>query len=78
MSEENNVGPVEAPATPDLKVVDLENVIRIIDAAARRGAFQGSELSGVGQVRDRIESFVNFVKPTEEVPSESTDETPAE
>lgn len=75
MSEEN-IGPsenVEAPATPDLKVVDLENVIRIIDAACRRGAFQGNEMTGVGTVRDKIEAFVNFVKPVEDTATETTE-----
>jgi hypothetical protein len=44
-------------------VVDLQNVVQIIDAAAERGAFRGNELASVGSVRDRIDAFVKAVSP---------------
>lgn len=60
MSEEQNTG---------INIIDLQNVVKIIDAAAERGAFKGNELSSVGVVRDRIATFVIANMPQEEVPA---------
>jgi hypothetical protein len=61
MSEtiENTTG----PKVPEIGIVDLQNVVQIIDAAAERGAFRGNELASVGSVRDRIDAFVKAVTP---------------
>ena len=48
---------------PTIQLVDLANALRIIDVAAQRGAFQGSELSQVGAVRDKISAFLNAIAP---------------
>lgn len=37
---------------------DLAIAINIIDVASKRGAFEGKDLSTVGQVRDRIQAFL--------------------
>lgn len=58
--------------TPGINIIDLQNAVKIIDAAAERGAFKGNELSSVGVVRDRIASFVLANMPQEEVPAEET------
>ena len=34
--------------------VDLQNIINIIDVCTKRGAFQAEELSGVGQLYDKL------------------------
>lgn len=59
---------VETTATeqPSIQLVDLANALRIIDAAAERGAFKGPELSQVGAVRDKIAAFLNAVAPQQE------------
>lgn len=67
MSEEQNTG---------INIIDLQNVVKIIDAAAERGAFKGNELTSVGVVRDRIASFVVANMPKEEVTPEA--ETPVQ
>lgn len=56
---------------PELTVTDLANIRAIIDVAVRRGAFGASEVSGVGTVFDKLNSFLNAVAPqkTEEQPS---------
>jgi hypothetical protein len=69
----------QAPAEnagPTINLVDLQNVLRIIDAAAERGAFKGNELSVVGQVRDKISTFLEAVLPKEE-PKAEAEEVPA-
>lgn len=60
-----------------ISIADLENVIQIIDVASTRGAFKGNELSAVGGVRDKIEAFIQAVKPTENHSQEtSSSDTP--
>lgn len=51
---------------PQLGVVDIQNCLQIIDVASRRGAFQGNELSQVGQVRDKLATFIDSVLPKNE------------
>lgn len=48
---------------PDLTVTDLNNIRAIIDVAVRRGAFGAAEASGVGQVFDKLNMFLNAVNP---------------
>lgn len=61
---------------PNINLIDLQNALRIIDAAAERGAFRGSELTSVGGVRDKLAAFLETVLPQEEqVPEE--EEAPA-
>ena len=52
--------------TSGINIIDLQNAVKIIDAAAERGAFKGNELSSVGVVRDRIAVFVQANLPAEE------------
>jgi len=37
---------------------DIENVVKIIDAASQRGAFKGNELTAVGTVRDKFAAAI--------------------
>ena len=68
MSE--TVTETEKPAVPQIGVSDLQNALRIIDAAAERGTFKGHELTTVGTTRDRFAAFISAVAPekTEEAP----------
>jgi hypothetical protein len=55
-----------------INLVDLQNVVRVIDAAAERGAFKGNELTIVGGVRDKIVAFLAQHLPAES--NENVDE----
>lgn len=59
---------------PELSVSDLQNVRILIDTAVRRGAFGASELSSVGAVFDRLNTFLNAVSPQQP----TDDEQPTE
>lgn len=61
MSEATNAATTaEAAAeTPTINITDLQNILKIIDAAAGRGAFRGDELSAVGSVRDKLAKFLD-------------------
>jgi hypothetical protein len=51
------------PTAPQLSIQDLQNLRAVIDLAVRRGAFGASEVSSVGQVFDRLNTFLNAVAP---------------
>lgn len=69
----------ETETGPSITVTDIANALRIIDAAAERGAYRGAELSQVGAVRDRLASFIAAVTPVAETAAEAEpDEVPEE
>lgn len=84
MSEEANTQ--EAPATepennePQISLADFSAALQIIDACTQRGAFRGEELSSVGQLRDRINAFVQHHAPSKEegAAEEATEEVAEE
>lgn len=51
------------PTQPELTITDLQNIRSVIDVAARRGAFAGAELTSVGNVFNRLDTFLNSVAP---------------
>lgn len=55
---------------PIINVSDLELMVQIIDTCSRRGAFEGKEMAGIGEVRNRIVSVVNSYT---EKPADETD-----
>jgi hypothetical protein len=73
MNEENqqSVENTTQNANPQLTIQDLQNLRAVIDLAVRRGAFGASEISSVGQVFDRLNTFLNAVAP-------QTDPAPAQ
>lgn len=58
-------------AAPQIGINDLHNVVKVIDAAAERGAFKGNELTAVGQVRDKIANFLAAIPTNEEVAADA-------
>lgn len=60
-NQEENTQQPAAPSQPELTISDLTNLRSIVETAVRRGAFQASELSAVGSVYDRVNTFLNAV-----------------
>lgn len=61
--------------TSNLTVNDLINIKNIIDVASARGAFRGEELSAVGEVYNKLATFVaSIAEVVEESESDSDDE----
>jgi hypothetical protein len=50
-------------ASPELTIIDLQNLRQIIDLAARRGAFQAAEMTAVGTVFNKLDSFLSAISP---------------
>lgn len=69
-----------AAEQPTIGIVDLQNALKIIDAAAERGAYRGNELTAVGAVRDKIQAFLDALPKEEgaEGAEGESPETPAE
>jgi hypothetical protein len=65
---------------PEITLNDFSAIIRIIDVASRRGAFEGKELSSVGNVRDKVEAFLSFYAPKQDGEGEAAaaEEAPTE
>ena len=55
-----------------LTVQDLAGLVSIIDVVSQRGAFRGEELSGVGQMRERLVAEVQ--EQGQEVPQPAAEE----
>jgi len=50
---------------PELNIADLQNIRAVIDTAVRRGAFGAGEATAVGNVFDRLNTFLNAVAPAQ-------------
>ena len=52
---------------------------QIVDLATQRGAFRANELTQVGQVYDKLNNFLSFIKEQQEAQAEAEgDESPEE
>ena len=56
----------ETENKPEITLNDFSAIVRIIDVASRRGAFEGKELSSVGNVRDKVATFLSFYAPKQD------------
>tara|TARA_Y100000004_G_scaffold127265_1_gene143274 strand:- start:2655 stop:2942 length:288 start_codon:yes stop_codon:yes gene_type:complete len=70
----------ETDNKPEITLNDFAAILRIVDVASRRGAFEGKELSSVGNVRDKVEAFLSFYAPKQDGEGEEAapEEAPAE
>jgi hypothetical protein len=55
-----------APAAPDLTINDLQALKTIIDVSCQRGTFKANEMASVGQVYNRLTTFLDHVAPAKE------------
>ena len=82
VSNEEAVNQDEQPGTPieSISLRDLDQIAQIIDLATQRGAFRGGELSTIGQLYDKLATFLNSVKEQQEAAKEAAEaeEAPVE
>jgi hypothetical protein len=62
VKEEVAANGAEAQA-PDLTINDLQALKTIIDVSCQRGTFRANEMASVGQVYNRLTSFLDHVAP---------------
>ena len=68
---EDQTETTEAQAVAAISLNDLQIMVNIIDLCTKRGAFQGDELLPVGQIREKL---VTFVKANAPAQAEAADE----
>jgi len=75
VSNEEAVNQDEQPGTPieSISLRDLDQIAQIIDLATQRGAFRGGELSTIGQLYDKLATFLNSVKEQQEAAKEAAE-----
>lgn len=64
MKEDTNTSETETQTT-GLSINDLITLRRIVEIASERGAFRAPELTAVGQVYDRMNSWLAGVLPAD-------------
>tara|TARA_B100002019_G_scaffold259653_1_gene245193 strand:+ start:244 stop:543 length:300 start_codon:yes stop_codon:yes gene_type:complete len=67
----NNPANPANPSAPELTVTDLQALKTIIDVACSRGTFKAAEMTVVGNTYNRLEQFLNAVKPAEQKAGEA-------
>lgn len=56
----------EQKSSPELTIVDLQNLKSVIEVCARRGAFQAQEMAAIGTVFNKLSTFLDAVAPKQE------------
>jgi hypothetical protein len=51
------------PQTTGLSIQDIQNLLIVVDLATQRGAFRAAEMSQVGSLFDRVNTFLTSVAP---------------
>ena len=57
---------------------ELAVLAQVVDLATQRGAFRANELTQVGQVYDKLNAFLTFIREQQEANAESEGETESE
>ncbi len=84
MTDENMTNEVEENAQeqqvpPSLGLGELGTLLQIVDLATQRGAFRGNELTQVGAIYDRLNSFLSYIQQQQEANAEEgAEEAPAD
>ena len=52
----------EAGIPESINLSDLGTLLQIVDVATQRGAFRGAELTQVGAVFDKLNTFLSYVQ----------------
>ena len=75
-------GQENAPEVPEsIGLNELAVLAQIVDLATQRGAFRANELTQVGAVYDKLNSFLTFIKQQQEerdAAEGGSDDSPAE
>ncbi len=51
----------EGSVPESISLQDLQLLLQIVDLASSRGAFRGAELTQVGAIFDKLNSFLSFI-----------------
>lgn len=66
----------EASVTPEsISLQDLQVLLQIVDLASSRGAFRGAELTQVGAIFDKLNSFLSFIAAQQQAAKEQAEQS---
>lgn len=66
----------ETSATPEsISLQDLQVLLQIVDLASSRGAFRGAELTQVGAIFDKLNSFLSFIAAQQQAAKEQAEQS---
>ena len=72
----------EAGVPESISLQDLQVLLQIVDLASSRGAFRGAELTQVGTIFDKLNTFLSFIaqqqKAKAEAEAEATEDAAGE
>lgn len=51
----------EAQQPESISLQDLQTLLQIVDLSSQRGAFRGAELTQVGAIFDKLNTFLSYV-----------------
>jgi len=76
--QDTTTNEVEEQATdqqspPSLGLSELGTLLQIVDLATQRGAFRGNELTQVGAIYDRLNTFLSYIQEQQEANAEGAD-----
>ena len=87
-AEEKNVSEesvVEAPEGTDMgneaqqpesiSLQDLQTLLQIVDLSSQRGAFRGAEMTQVGAIFDKLNTFLTYVAEQQAAQEEGAEES---
>ena len=87
-AEEKNVSEesvVEAPEGTDMgneaqqpesiSLQDLQTLLQIVDLSSQRGAFRGAEMTQVGAIFDKLNTFLTYVAEQQAAAEEGAEES---
>jgi hypothetical protein len=79
MTNEVEENAQEQQVPPSLGLGELGTLLQIVDLATQRGAFRGNELTQVGAIYDRLNSFLSYIQQQQEANAEEgAEEAPAD
>jgi hypothetical protein len=73
MSEQTQDTVQETNVPESISLQDLQVLLQIVDLASSRGAFRGPELTQVGAIFDKLNSFLSFISTQQKAKAEEAD-----
>jgi hypothetical protein len=71
MSEQATQETVQQEAPQSIGLGDLGVLLNIVDLASQRGAFRGGELTQVGAIYDKLNTFLSYVQEQQQAAAEA-------
>jgi len=68
---EETVVEQESAVPESISLQDLQVILQIVDLASSRGAFRGPELTQVGAIFDKLNSFLSFISEQQKAKAEA-------